>query len=147
MRRTELRRRTPLVARRSLERKASASGRRVRSTGPVRGVVDLVLERAQHSCELCLVALGPVRGVDHHVHHRRPRRAGGSRAEDTNTAANLLLLCPSCHEVVEVQRAAAYEGGWLLHAEQDPVVVPVLIGAQRLVRLTVDGRYAADGPS
>lgn len=134
-------RRTPLLARSALKAKA-APKKVVRSTGPERDVVDLVYERAQFACELCLVPVGPVRGVEHHLHHRRPRRAGGSRLADTNSAVNLLLLDPSCHEVLEVQRAAAYDGGWLLHAGQDPAAVPVLIGAERWLYLTVDGRYA-----
>lgn len=152
MKRTELVRRTPLRAKtplssRSVLLRAAPKVKRYRSTGPVRGVVDLVYERANYSCELCLVGIGPQRGVDHHVHHRRPRRAGGSRRADTNSPANLLLLCPSCHEVIEVQRAAAYDGGWLVGASQDPARVPVLIGAVRLVYLSDDGRYLDDIPA
>lgn len=158
MKRTELVRRTPLKAKTPLSRGTSVLSRSVllraapkrrvyRSTGPVRDVVALVYERANYSCELCLIGIGPQRGVDHHVHHRRPRRAGGSRRADTNSPTNLLLLCPSCHEVIEVQRSAAYDGGWLVGASQDPARVPVLIGAERLVYLSDDGRYADDIPA
>lgn len=139
LRRTRLVRRTPLVA------KKVFTGKVRRRTGPAREVVEVVYERAQHSCELCLAPVGPVRGVDHHLHHRRPRRAGGSRRADTNSPANLLLLDPSCHEAVEVQRAAAYDGGWLLHDRQNPADVPVLIGAEMWVLLTPDGRYESVG--
>ena len=114
---------------------------RVRRTGPSDEVVDLVLERAQHSCEMCTVALRPRRGVDWQLHHRRPRRMGGSQLPDTNAPQNLLVLCCSCHELVESQRSAAYEGGWLVNQHADPAAVPVLIGASRWVLLTVDGRY------
>jgi hypothetical protein len=151
MKRSELVRKTPLRVKAGLTSRTALVRRQARTkkpkaTGPVRGVVDLVYERANYSCELCLMGLGPQRGVDHHVHHRRPRRAGGSRRAETNSAANLLLLCPSCHEVIEVQRTAAYDGGWLVGASQDPALVPVLIGAVRLVYLTDDGRYVDDIP-
>jgi 5-methylcytosine-specific restriction enzyme A len=143
MRRTAMpRRRTGLVRRTALERKALAIRRR--STGPRVVVVDLVYERAGYSCELDGAPVGPDRGMDHHIHHRRPRRAGGSARPDTNSAANLLLLCPPCHEVIETQRTAAVAGGWLLHDGQDPARTPVLIGAERWLYLTADGRYAAE---
>lgn len=119
---------------------------RRRSTGPLGAVVDLVYERARYMCELDGATVGPVRGVDHHIHHRLPRRAGGSRAADVNSPANLLLLCPSCHRAVEVYRSAAYGGGWLLRDRQDPARTLVLIRAERWVYLTVDGRYAAELP-
>lgn len=131
MRRTEIRR----TAKRS----------RPRATGPADEVVGLVLERAQYSCEMCTVALGDRRGVDWQCHHRRPRRMGGSQLDDTNGPQNLLVLCLSCHELVESQRSAAYEGGWLVRQNADPAAVLVLIGAKRWVFLTVDGRYRDEG--
>ncbi len=66
---------------------------------------------------------------------------GGSQLPDTNLPQNLLVLCLSCHELVESQRSAAYAGGWLVRQNADPAAVPVLIGASRWVLLTVDGRY------
>lgn len=114
---------------------------RYRSTGPSAEVVDLVLERASYSCEMCSVMLGHRRGKDWECHHRRPRRMGGSQLPDTNSLVNLLVLCPSCHELVERERAAAYEGGWLVRQNDSPTIVPVLIGADRWVLLTEDGRY------
>lgn len=121
--------------------KRSAMKTRRRSTGPSDEVVDLVLERAGYSCEVCTVALRDRRGVDYQVHHRRPRRMGGSQLPDTNLPQNLLVLCLSCHELVEKERTAAYEGGWLVGQRLVPADVPVLIGAKRWVYLTVDGRY------
>lgn len=117
---------------------------RVRATGPSDEVVDLVLERAQWSCENCCVGLGDRRGVDYQLHHRRPRRMGGSQLPDTNLASNLLLFCLSCHELAESHRSAAYEAGWLVRQNADPAAVPVLIGASRWVLLTADGRYEAE---
>jgi 5-methylcytosine-specific restriction protein A len=127
----------------ALDRKPAKPARR-RDTGPQRGVVDAVYERAQHCCELCTLAVGPVRGTDHHLHHRRPRRAGGSSDPATNWPSNILLLCPGCHETVESHRTAAYEAGWLVRAGDDPAAVPVLIWrGTRGVLLTPDGEYAA----
>ena len=113
---------------------------RYRSTGPSDEVVDLVLERAQYSCELDGAEMGYRRGVDYHVHHRRPRRMGGSQLPDTNAPQNLLILCSDCHSTVESERRAAYAGGWLVKQNMDPARVPVLIVA-RSVFLTADGRY------
>jgi len=116
--------------------------RRYTATGPAADVIEAVYERAQHSCELCTAAVGPQRGMDHHLHHRRPRRAGGSKRPDTNLPSNLLLLCPTCHEVVESRRLAGYENGWILRSEAKPAEVPVTIWkGTRQVYLTDDGRY------
>lgn len=120
--------------------KRSPSKKRWRNTGPTAEVVDLVLERAQYGCELDGAQIGDRRGVDYHVHHRRPRRMGGSQLPDTNAPQNLLILCPDCHETVESERTAAYGGGWLVRQNADPTRVPVLILA-RSVFLTSDGRY------
>lgn len=123
--------------------------RRYKPSGPSPDVVEALYERASWSCELCTVGIGPRRGEEHHVHHRRPRRMGGTDLPDANDLPNLLLLCPSCHAVVEKERAAAYEGGWLVRQNDDPAAVAVLIGASRWVLLTADGRYrtveAVDG--
>lgn len=119
---------------------------RYRKTGPPDEVVDLVLERAGYSCELDGAAVGDRRGVDHHIHHRRPRRMGGSQLPDTNGPQNLLLLCPPCHEMVESERTAAYRGGWLVRQNSDPARTPVLIcGAA--VFLAPDGRYSDRPPA
>src|SRR5262245_33342840 len=93
---------------------------RPRATGPAQDVVEAVCERAAWSCELCRAGVGPLRGVEHHIHHRRPRAMGGTERAGTNLPSNLLLLCPPCHEVVERRRADALAGGWLVHQTDDP---------------------------
>lgn len=118
---------------------------RRRNTGPAEEVVDLVLDRAQHSCEVCSAGFGHRRGTDWHLHHRRPRRMGGSQLADTNAPQNLLVLCPGCHSMVESERTAAYAGGWLVRQNADPLTVPVLIVAVERW-LTADGRYAGSLP-
>jgi len=138
MRRTPLQRKTPL--------KQAAPKRSHRGTGPAQDVVDAVYERAGHSCEACTAAVGPVRGLDHHLHHRRPRAAGGSRREDTNLPSNLLLLCPPCHERIESRRGEALDAGWLVPQSADPAEVAVLIRRDTWTYLTADGRYHAHPP-
>lgn len=119
---------------------------RAKSTGPARDVVDAVYERAGHSCELCTNAVGPERGTDHHVHHRRPRASGGSKRPETNLPSNLLLLCPPCHAEVESRRAEAQAAGWLVPQSGNPAETAVLIHRDRWVYLTEDGDYAAHPP-
>lgn len=128
-----LRRKTPLKS-------------RARSTGPARDVVEAVYERAAWACEVCAVGVGPHRGVDHHLHHRRPRAAGGSRRTDTNLPPNLLLLCPPCHEGVESRRADALRCGLLLSQMCDPAATAVRLAGPRWCYLTADGRYSNHPP-
>lgn len=114
---------------------------RYRNTGPSRDVVDAVLERDQYSCFVCGVGLGPRRGQDFQVHHRRARRSGGSQLGDTNQPQNLLLLDPDCHARIESERTAAYEGGWLVRQQADPLEVEVLRHALTWVLLQDDGTF------
>ena len=112
---------------------------RYRNTGPSRDVVEVVLERDQYSCFVCGLGLGPQRGTDFQIHHRRARRQGGSQLGDTNMPQNLLLLDPSCHARIEKERTAAYEGGWLVRQEGNPLEVEVLRHALEWVLLQEDG--------
>lgn len=117
------------------------------STGPDRATVAVVYERAQHGCERCAEHVGPERGVDHHIHHRRPRAAGGSKRDDTNSPANLVLICPDCHSEVESYREAAYAEGWLVRQTGDPAEVPILIErGNRWVLLSPLGLYLPAAP-
>lgn len=83
------------------------------------------------------------------VHHRRPRRMGGTTDPAVNTPANLAILCGSgttgCHGEIESRRTDAYADGWLLHAGQDPVDVPVRLRGGPMIFLTADGGYRALG--
>lgn len=113
---------------------------RYRPTGPDKLTVEALYERARGCCELCGIPVQGERGQGHHVHHRRPRRMGGSQLQDTNEVTNLLLLDAACHDLVERERSTAYEGGWLVRQGADPAAVPVLIRAS-LMLLTDDGQY------
>lgn len=129
-----LRRKTPL--------RQAAPKRSRRGTGPARDVVDSVYERAAWACELCAVRLGSARGIDHHIHHRRPRAMGGTDRPDTNLPSNLLLLCPPCHEDVESRRGDALRCGLLLSQACDPAATAVRLAGPRWVYLTASGRYS-----
>lgn len=133
MRRSPLKRKAPLRS-------------RTKATGPTSDVVDAVLERACFSCEVCDSALGPVRGVDFHIHHRRPRAMGGTERPDTNLPSNLLVLCPDDHGQIESRRAEALEAGCLVPQSGDPAEVAVLIRRDTWVYLTRDGSYDVHPP-
>lgn len=105
----------------------------MRKTGPSLETKYLVIERAGAMCEKC----GRI-AVD--VHHRKPRRMGGSRDPEINSPANLVLLCRDCHNWVESNRAQAMVEGWLLYASAPPGDTPVFMGAG-WIYLKHDGSY------
>lgn len=113
---------------------APRNGKKAHQVGPT--VRQIVQGRAGMRCERCDRNLTWGGGQ---VHHRRPRGAGGSRAADTNTAANLLLLCLACHEWVESNRAAAMACGLLVPSCTDPASVAVEITRGRVL-LSEDGQ-------
>lgn len=116
-----------------------------RATGPDRLTVEAVWDRSGGRCEISGVELAGRRGEDFHVHHRRPRRMGGSRDPETNGVENLMLLSPEAHEHVERNRTEAYERGWLVRQDAIPAAVPVVVmvdGRPALVLLTDDAGYA-----
>lgn len=115
--------------------------RRYRDTGPSRATVVLVKARAGMQCERCMVAVAGPRGISWEIHHRRPRRMGGSKDPATNGPANLLLLDLDCHRWIEANRSTAHDLGLLLHARQDPAATPVLLGGRVLCLLGPEGGY------
>jgi 5-methylcytosine-specific restriction protein A len=134
-----LKRKTPL--------RQTALRSRPSSTGPTPDVVEAVYERAMWACERCGSPVGPRRGEEHHIHHRRPRAAGGTSRPETNLPSNLLLLCPPCHQAIESRRAEALDAGWLVPQSADPAEASVLIRRDRWLYLTVDGGYHVHPPS
>lgn len=110
--------------RNSLERPGAPKMRaqtRHADTGPKRSERQVVHARSGGGCEFSDCA-----HVAEHLHHRRPRRMGGSSAPDVNGAANLVHLCSWHHRWVELNRAEALAMGLLLPAKGDPLRVPVL---------------------
>lgn len=110
-----------------------------RNTGPSAATLELVMERSAGSCEFPQCGMQAV-----HTHHRRPRRAGGTRRPETNQAANLIRLCLHHHDWVESHRALALDMGMLLHDRQEPADTPVRT-CRGLVRLDNEGGYEAVG--
>jgi 5-methylcytosine-specific restriction endonuclease McrA len=90
-----------------------------RNTGPSQEQRAEVYGRSGGKCERC-----ENRTFDMAVHHRLPRRAGGTRNPVINDPANLVLLCRACHDETESHRGNAYLYGWLLHANDDPREIP-----------------------
>lgn len=108
----------------------------MRQTGPTAAVRAAVLDRAADGrghprCERC-----GARPVEQ-IHHRRPRRLGGSRRPEVNQPANLLAVCSTCHNEIESNRAEAHRRGQLLSAHATPATLPVHYRG-RLVRLSDD---------
>ena len=108
-------------------------------------VRKLVVERDQHCCARC--------GWDicgqYSIHHRKPRRMGGSKDPLTHSAANQILLCGSgvdlCHGHIESNRAEALALGWLLRDSRDPSDAPVLHALHGWVLLDTEGGWAPTG--
>jgi 5-methylcytosine-specific restriction endonuclease McrA len=121
----------PLTRRKPLrERPASELGR------PDRLTREAVHERDEGLCVVC------GRGGLIHLHHRRPVRAGGSRAPEVHAAANLVSVCAGCHRRIHARPAWARDAGLLLPAGADPEAVPVRVHGRGLVLLSNDGGIA-----
>lgn len=103
----------------------------------------VVKQRAAMCCERCERLTTWIGGQ---VHHRLPRRMGGSTRPGINEPANLVLLCAACHAHVESHREDAYTAGWLLHDRDDPRLVPVEL-ARGLTWLDDAGMYQSTPPS
>lgn len=81
-------------------------------------------------------------------HHRLPRGAGGTSDAETNSLANLLLLCgdgvAGCHGFVESNRVWARARGLLVPRGQDPAGWPVTFPSGRQVLLDPQGGFYLD---
>lgn len=105
---------------------------------PSRRVCKIVDTRDEERCVRCGISLWSVVGARH---HRKPRSVAGK--EEKHTAANLILVCRTCHGWVHAHPAEANEHGWWLHEWQDPSVVPVETVQHGLVILNPDGTTTA----
>lgn len=84
------------------------------------GVRAVIRARAANVCDRCGMHRPGMQ-----IHHRRPRRMGGSFQPDTNLAANGLYLCAKCHADVERHRTEAYAWGHLLTQQDVPDLTAV----------------------
>ena len=94
----------------------------MRNTGPTPKTRALVRERERDACGYCGCALNG--GGE--TQHRRARAMGGSRATDTNSPANLILLCSEHHRYAEGNPVWAATVGLRVAQNQNPAAVPVL---------------------
>lgn len=94
-------------------------------TGPSVQARSLALGRSGGRCEVCY---RPLHGIQSSVHHRSPRRMGGTKRPELNQPANLLVLCGSgtygCHGRAESYRAWAIERGIILYTRDIPEEMP-----------------------
>ena len=108
LRRSPIARKAPLRSGGFL-RRAVAKVRR-RNTGPDRATRLVVWERSGGMCEMAHGC--NAMAVD--VHHRKPRRSGGTKDPLVNSPANLLAICRAGHNWVESNRMEALLQGLLL---------------------------------
>lgn len=99
----------------------------------------LVLSRDGHLCARCSRS---VLNYPSSIHHRVPRRMGGTRDPRINDPRNLVRLCGSgttgCHGWVESYRAVGRQEGWLLRSLDD-LDTPLVNQWGVVIRLTADG--------
>ena len=95
---------------------------RRRNTGPSLAVRELVRSRDGYACARCGMRDGEHVLPRHQIHHRRPRGMGGTSRDDTNSPANLILLCAECHALIESYRVHAFAAGWLVRQGHDPAM-------------------------
>lgn len=122
-----------------------------RSTGPDALTVEVVIHRDRGQCAHCGSRPFGDRGFGWSIHHRRPRGMGGAwRREDTNSPANLVILCGtgtgSCHGWVESNRFKAYELGLLVRQNVTPSQIPIQHAVHGLGWLTDDGEFVRERP-
>lgn len=111
----------------------------------------IIMKRDFHRCLVC-----GIRKQDMQIHHRCPRRMGGTLDPWVNSPANGVLLCAGCHQGIELDRTLGYAQGLLLHAGQRPPLVSVASwrgrlwlledGTSRLVAEVMDGAIDATSP-
>ena len=106
----------------------------MKSTGPSLAVRQLVIDRNHHMCLRCQ-APGQV------IHHRRPRKRGGTKRPEINAPENLVWICNRCHDEIErFIREIAYNTGWLVREGiEEPVEIPLVDLLGRWFWLLEDG--------
>ena len=110
----------------------------MRQTGFPLAVRAQIIERSGGCCEVCGQAKPGMQ-----VHHRRPRKMGGSRLPDTNTASNGIFVCADDHTLIESARMWALLQGLLLRQNQHPAKEPVNLHRGRVLLDDEGGATAA----
>jgi len=110
----------------------------MKNTGPSLKVRQLVIDRFRQSCLRC-GRYGQV------IHHRRPRKRGGTKRPEINYPENLVWICNDCHDEIETNRDKSYRTGWLVkEGIEDPAEIPLVDTAARHFWLTEDGGVIYD---
>jgi hypothetical protein len=105
-----------------------------------------IRDRSMGRCEICGSG-NPV-----HIHHRTPRRSGGTkgvRADRVNSVPNGLRVCNWCHDRAEKNRTEAFHMGWLVPEGVEPSEYQVYLNiwmGQGWYRLDVHGCYSHAEP-
>ena len=83
---------------------------------------QLVQGRAFGRCERCLKTT-----LCGHLHHRRPKGLGGSKAPDRHDVSNLVYLCPEDHSWAHGNPLEAIAAGYLVPRSSglSPLLVPI----------------------
>lgn len=95
-------------------------------------VHELLDVRSGGFCEVCGVA----DMLEHH--HRRGRGQGSTKRPESTAVTNALVVCRSCHRLIESYRSVALMLGWAVRQAADPAAQPVLYRGL-WVRLDDDG--------
>jgi len=97
--------------------------------------------RAFGRCERCLHAT-----LYGHLHHRRPKGLGGSKAADRHDVSNLVYLCPEDHRWAHANPADAEAAGFLVPRRSglSPLEVPITDLAGETRYLDNEGQYVAE---
>jgi 5-methylcytosine-specific restriction protein A len=94
--------------------------------------------RAFGRCERCLKAT-----LCGHLHHRRPKGLGGSKAPDRHDVSNLVYLCPDDHSWAHNNPLDAIAAGYLVPRSSglSPLMVPIKDMAGQTLFLDNEGQY------
>lgn len=148
MKRTELKRVTPLKASKALARKAALQAKTplARATVPLKRAPLLqtrpkpavtpkvrtqLRRRSGGLCEIWLDGICAQTATE--ASHRIKRGAGGRHgeaAERNGRASNLTFSCSPCHAYLHQYPENARHWGWMLLEDADPPTSPVLIRGQ-----------------
>jgi 5-methylcytosine-specific restriction protein A len=99
---------------------------------------QLVMGRAFGCCERCLKAT-----LCGHLHHRRPKGLGGSKAPDRHDVSNLVYLCPQDHSWAHGNPTAAAAEGFIVprSSGNHPLEVPITDLSGQTQFLDNEGQY------
>jgi hypothetical protein len=102
---------------------------------------QIVQGRAFGRCERCLKAT-----LCGHLHHRRPKGLGGSKAPDRHDVSNLVYLCPEDHQWAHGNPMAAAAAGFIVprSSGNSPLQVPITDLAGQTRFLDNLGQYLAE---